>query len=95
MTNEAKVIGMDPPAAPAWLRDPSGPCANCGQRPATTWWCATGGGIAITHGEIAPWCEQCAVEAQLAHARAMLAAIPALEARLAVLRLAEPDGKAP
>lgn len=55
------------------------PCANCGERPGTVRW---GGALAATHGWVVLWCEVCALEAQVEHARERADALPALEARL-------------
>lgn len=60
-------------------------CKNCGVRPATIEWVGEGGALASVHGMGVPWCEVCATEAQLAHARHMASIIPELEQRLAEL----------
>lgn len=62
-----------------------GRCANCQTRPATVNWTGDAGTLAYSHGLYARWCERCATEAQLAHARKMAALIPELEKKLAEL----------
>jgi hypothetical protein len=61
-------------------------CANCKERVATLDWVGEGGTLAYAHGLYVRWCQQCATEAQLVHARAMAADIPALERRLTELK---------
>ena len=56
-------------------------CQNCGQRPGTEAWCAEGV-IAAVHGLTSLWCKVCVLQAQLQHAREMVARIPELEAAL-------------
>lgn len=57
-------------------------CANCGKRPGTENWIASGGALAYVHGFVERWCRVCCVEAQLSHARVCAAQIPALEREL-------------
>ena len=71
------------PAQP--LPEPSGDCANCGQRPATQFWVGEGGMLAYTHGHYQSWCEPCVLQAQLDYARERAEAIPDLERQLAAL----------
>ena len=65
---------------------PEGMCTNCGIRPAAHWWTGEGGVMAAVHGQAAPWCERCCVEAQLEHARKAASGVDEIEARLAELR---------
>jgi hypothetical protein len=62
-------------------------CAKCQQRPATTWWSGEGGTMALVHGCYEARCEICCIEEQLEHARRLAAAIPAMEAQLADLKV--------
>ncbi len=55
-------------------------CQKCGKRPGWGWWAE--GVIGYVHGCKAAWCEQCVVDAQLAHAYIVAAGIPSLEKRL-------------
>ena len=61
------------------------PCRNCHARPATVRWLGEGGSVAFAHGLYQWWCERCAVEAQLEHARKQATRVAELEARLAAL----------
>jgi RNA polymerase subunit RPABC4/transcription elongation factor Spt4 len=64
-------------------RPPSGQkCGRCGENDATVHW---GDVLALTHGAGEWWCERCAVEEQVKHARERAAQLPKLEARLAQL----------
>lgn len=54
-------------------------------RPATMLW---GDALAMTHGGMEYRCDTCALEAQLAHARAMAESIPDLEGQLAEAKAA-------
>lgn len=65
-------------------------CANCGQREGTIRW---GDMLALTHGFTAIWCEVCALEKQIEHARARAAELPKMEARLAELTCGPKDGE--
>jgi hypothetical protein len=56
-----------------------GNCARCSDRPGTVRW---GDALAFTHGGGQWWCERCATEVQLEHARERAAVIPELEQRL-------------
>lgn len=58
-------------------------------RPATLIWTGDGGFLAFNHGMYEFWCEVCALEVQVAHARDAAARLPELEQRLAAL-LSEP-----
>lgn len=60
-------------------------CINCGERPATVNWVSADPTLAFVHGMTTRWCECCALEAQLEHAREMAAKIPELEVALAKL----------
>jgi hypothetical protein len=68
----------------------SGICEACRVREAAVKWVGEGGSLALTHGMAQNWCEICALEAILIHARKMAAKIPGYEARLAEL-LAEEE----
>jgi len=70
------------------LDKPTGLCARCNKRPATTWW-SDEGFIAAVHGMYSPRCERCCVEVQLEHARELAASIPKLELRLAQLMVTD------
>jgi len=62
-------------------------CANCGKRWGTVTWTGDAASIlAFTHGMWAQWCEICALEAQLEHAKERAAKIPEIEKRLAELK---------
>lgn len=65
---------------------PGTKCANCEVREATMRWAGDQGMFALTHGTWLPWCEVCAVEAQLDYARDRAASIPELEKKLADLK---------
>lgn len=60
----------------------SGPCVNCWVRPATIVWIGDGGALAYIHGGGQPWCERCALVAQISYAREMATKIIDLEQRL-------------
>jgi hypothetical protein len=60
---------------------PSGLCVNCHARPATVAWVGDGM-LAYVHGGGVPWCQHCAVAANLAFARKQAAMIPTLEQQL-------------
>jgi hypothetical protein len=64
---------------------PNGPCENCGERPATTWWTAEGGGLAFVHGFAVGWCMVCALTEQIKHLEKRLVQLPVMKARLAAL----------
>lgn len=61
-------------------------CANCKKRPGTVTW---GDALAMTHGFAVKWCEVCALEAQIVHAKERAAKLSGMEARLAKLLAAE------
>lgn len=63
-----------------------GQCENCKQRQGSINWVGEGGALAYSHGMSSWWCEFCATEAQLAHAKKVAADIPDLERRLNELR---------
>lgn len=66
-----------------------GPCANCKQRPATMDWAGEMSAFEVARGaRLERWCDVCATEAQLSHARTQAARIPGLESKLAHLRTA-------
>ena len=58
-------------------------CVNCHRHPASCDWVGDSTVFAHVHGMSVRWCEQCAVGAQLAHARKCAASIPGLERKLA------------
>ena len=64
-------------------------CANCKKRKATLKWIGDGGSLAIAHGLASDWCEVCALEAQLKHAKERAAEILKMEKKLADLLLEE------
>lgn len=57
-------------------------CVNCKIRESTLDWVGEGGALAYVHGMSQPWCDRCAVEAQLAYVRKQAEQIPVLERRL-------------
>jgi hypothetical protein len=59
-----------------------GSCRNCGERPGTEKYSASGGALDFIHGSYQMWCRVCVLEAQLSHARERAAAIPDLERQL-------------
>lgn len=61
----------------------TGKCQNCHEREATLWWAGDAGWLAVTHGFAQPWCEACAVQAQLDQARDFAGQITSLEEKLA------------
>lgn len=63
-----------------------GMCSKCGTRKAVLDWVNDGGALAYVHGLSMRWCELCAVETQLEHARKQAARIPELEAALKALQ---------
>jgi hypothetical protein len=67
-------------------RPPTGTCARCKQRPATTWWSGEGGFMAAIHGMVEPRCELCCVEEQFRYARKLAATLPELAQKLTQLR---------
>ena len=69
-------------------------CQHCKQREATVKWVGEGGTIAFVHGCYENWCEVCALEAQLAHAKERAAEIPEMERQLAELKAQVPNAGA-
>jgi hypothetical protein len=57
-------------------------CKKCGEHDATVTWVGESVGLARAHGWGQPWCLCCSLEAQLEHAKEMVAKIPELEAAL-------------
>jgi hypothetical protein len=58
-------------------------CDNCGQLGATIKWFGEGGTLAFTHGWWKPWCELCALKANLEYAEKQARRIPDLRKQLA------------
>ena len=68
-------------------------CQNCHKRDATLKWIGDGGSLALSHGFASDWCEVCALEAQLKHARERASEIPRMETRLAELLAQAPNDR--
>ena len=66
-------------------------CTNCKTRQATVNWVADGGVLGYTHGMFTRWCDYCATEAQLEHARKMAALVPGLKQKLRDFLAAEEE----
>jgi hypothetical protein len=57
-------------------------CANCGKPYADSWWVGEGNSFSAIHGQAAPWCTLCTLEAQLAYATSCAERIPRIKAEL-------------
>jgi hypothetical protein len=77
-------ITAEPPRGSTYPNNPTGPCQNCKERPATVWWILAGG-LDIHHGGGVPWCEICAIRAQIKAAQEAEKSLPGLQKKLAGL----------
>lgn len=62
-------------------------CQNCGKRPSTQNFATDA--TAFAHGWVQRWCDICALEAQIKHAKERARKLPGMERKLARLKARE------
>ena len=68
------------------MREVTGLCENCGERPATGIWIGAGGRLAMSREYMQKvWCKRCMLTEQIRYARKAAESLPELESKLNAL----------